>query len=92
MKLILLILLGIVFTLDSTNILLREIETYEEDNFSYVTNNEIKKYYDRNINVFVSILEDYDNWISIDNVTQYQEIYSDLFGLNKTFYKRKVLK
>jgi hypothetical protein len=82
------LVLGIL-TIDSTNILLREIDTYGDDKFSYIVNDEIKRYHDTSINIYVSILENYDNWIEIDNESKYSEIYNDVFGVNKTFLKRR---
>jgi hypothetical protein len=68
------------------------METYEEDLFSFIVNEEIRKYYDSRINVYVSILEDYDNWIIVDDSdvkNGYMNIYDDVFGQNKTFFKRR---
>jgi hypothetical protein len=90
MKFILLnLVLGVIFCIDQSNIVLREIETFDEDQFSFIVNNEIKKYYNRNINIYVSVIEDFDNSVIIDNTTQYPYLYEDVFGFNKTFFKRR---
>ena len=70
------------------NIILRENENIKDQYFKYIISNEFESIYSKAIEIYISLIEDYEN-IKRINKDEYRESYSDLFGYSKNYFINK---